>query len=148
MARSSATTVEAYLEELPAERRAVISAVRELIRRRLPQGYAEAMNWGMISYEVPLERHRDTYNRQPLAYIGLAAQKSYYTLYLMAVPDGSPQKQALEESFAAAGKRLDMGRSCLRFRKLDELPLEVIGDIIAGTPPEDLIAYYEAARRR
>ncbi len=147
MVRSVATTAEAYLESLPEDQRAVVSAVRALILANLPAGYREAMNWGMLSYEIPLERYPHTYNGQPLGYVALAAQKRYYSLYLMGVystPDG---EAGLRERFAQTGKKLDMGKSCVRFRKLEDLPLDVIAEVIASTPPEEWIARYEASRK-
>jgi hypothetical protein len=148
MAASKAATVEAYLAELPPERRPVVAAVRDVIRRHLPDGYAEVMRWGMISYEVPLARHPDTYNGQPLGYAALAAQKSHYALYLMAVYQDPERAAWLAAEFARAGKRLDMGKSCLRFKRLDDLPLPAIAAAIASTTPDELIARYEASRRR
>jgi hypothetical protein len=148
MVRSRAATVEEYLEELPADRRAVVAAVRDVVVRNLPAGYREGMNWGMIAYEVPLERYPNTYNGQPLLYAALAAQKNYFALYLMAAYESTKQGIRLREEFKKAGKKLDMGKSCLRFKKLDDLPLDVIGRAIAATPPEALIAACEAARRR
>ena len=148
MARSHAATVGEYLEELPADRRAVVAAVRDVVVRNLPKGYREGMNWGMICYEVPLERYPDTYNGQPLLYAALAAQKNYFTLHLMAAYQNAKQGTLLREEFKKAGKKLDMGKSCLRFKRLDDLPLDVIGRTIAATPPETLIAACEAARRR
>jgi hypothetical protein len=112
MAKSNARTVEDYLNELPAERRAVIEQARQVILDNLPPGYQEAMNWGMISYEVPLARYPKTYNQQPLSYAGLAAQKNGYSLYLMCAYNGALQEGWLAERFAAAGKKLDMGKSC------------------------------------
>jgi hypothetical protein len=148
MARSTATTVAGYLAELPAERRAVVEAVRDTVLRHLPDGYEETMNWGMISYEVPLARYPDTYNRQPLSYAALAAQKHHYALYLNAAYQDEASERRLRDGFAAAGRTLDIGKSCVRFRRLDDLPLDVIGDVIASTPPDAFIAQYEAARRR
>ena len=148
MAKSSATTVEEYLAELPDERRTVVAAVRDVVRRHLPEGYREAMNWGMISYEVPLERYPDTYNGQPLSYAALAAQKNYYALYLPSVYQSPGQEAWLREEFARAHKRLDMGKSCLRFKRLEDLPLDVIGRVVASTPPEQFIARHEASRQR
>ena len=145
MAQSKAPTVAAYLDELPAERRAVVSAVRDVLLQRLPAGYEERMNWGMIAYEVPLARYPDTYNKQPLAYAALAAQKNYYALYLTcAYQDG---ERRLRDGFAAAGKKLDMGKSCVRFKRLEDLPLDVIGDVVASTPPDAFIALHEASRK-
>jgi uncharacterized protein YdhG (YjbR/CyaY superfamily) len=146
MATSKAATVDEYLAELPPERREVVSKVRDLVRRNLPKGYEETMNWGMISYEIPLARYPNTYNRQPLSYVGLAAQKNYYALYLTSAYQDSEQGKQLAEAFKKAGKKLDMGKSCLRFKTLDDLPLEAIGRIVASTPPEKWIAQYEAVR--
>jgi len=147
MAKSNATTVDEYLAELPPERREVISAVRQVIRQNLPQGYREAMNWGMISYELPLERYPNTYNGQPLNYAALAAQKNYYAIYLPTVYQDARQEKWFREEFERAGKKLDMGKSCVRFRSLDDLPLDLIGKVVASTPPEKLIAAYESSRR-
>ncbi len=109
MATSRATTVEGYLEELPPERRAVIAAVRQVVKRNLPKGYRETVTWGIISYEVPLATFPDTYNGQPLCYAALAAQKNHYALYLMCVRQDLEQERRLKEAFARAGKKLDMG---------------------------------------
>jgi hypothetical protein len=146
MVTSAAATVQAYLNELPEDRRAVVSAVRDVIVRHLPAGYREAMTWGMISYEIPLERYRDTYNGQPLSYVALAAQKNHFALYLMCVYGDPKQSAWLKEQFKEAGKKLDMGKSCVRFRRLEDLPLDVIGQVVAKTPPEKYIARYEAIR--
>jgi hypothetical protein len=146
MASSKAATVEEYLQELPEERRAVVSAVRDMVLRHLPDGYTETMAYGMIGYGIPLERYPRTYNGQPLSYAAIAAQKNYYSLYLTCTYMGG-QEQALRDAFARAGKKLDMGKSCVRFKKLDDLPLDDIGRIIASIPPEAYIAHYEAARQ-
>ena len=148
MARSTAATVEEYLLELPPERREVVSAVRDVILRNLPEGYREAMSWGMISYEVPLERYPKTYNGQPLSYAAIAAQKNHYAVYLTCAYQDSEQERWIREAFARAGKKLDMGKSCIRFRRLDDVPLEVIGEAVASTPPDRFIDTYESARAR
>jgi uncharacterized protein DUF1801 len=147
MVSSKALTVDDYLAGLPPERRSIVASVRDLVRRNLPEGYEETMNWGMISYEVPLERYPDTYNRQPLSYAALAAQKSFYTLYLNNVYNAD-RRQWLEREFQKAGKKLDMGKSCLHFKRLEDLPLDVIARVIGGTPPEKFIELYEAGRER
>ena len=146
MASSTAATVDQYLAELPAERREVVSTIRDLVKRNLPKGYAETMNWGMISYELPLARYPNTYNGQPLSYVALAAQKNYYALYLMGAYQGSEQGKQLADAFKRAGKKLDMGKACLRFKKLDDLPLDAVARTIASTPPEQFVAQFEAAR--
>ena len=146
MVSSAATTVADYLKSLPKERSAVVSAVRSVIRKHLPKGYVESMNWGMICYEIPLKRYRETYNGQPLALAALAAQKNNYALYLMCVYQDAALLRTLKESFRKAGKKLDMGKSCIRFKSLDGLPLDVIGEFIARVPPDDFIARYEAVK--
>jgi hypothetical protein len=148
MAKSDAASVPAYLKELPADRRAVISAVRDVIRRKLPPGYREVMNWGMICYEVPLERYPDTYNGQPLCYAALAAQKNHYALYLPCTYQDPRQAAWLKEEFKKAGKKLDMGKSCVRFRRLEDLPLDAIGQVVAGSTVDDFIACYERSRQK
>jgi hypothetical protein len=148
MASSKAATVEAYLQELPEDRREVVSTVRDLILRSLPDGYTETMAWGMISYGIPLERYPTTYNGQPLGYAALAAQKNNYSLYLMGVYADPEQEAALREAFRREGKKLDMGKSCVRFKKTADLPLDAIGELIGATTPEQYIARYEASRAR
>lgn len=148
MATSTATTVDAYLESLPDERRAVVAAVRDVVLHNLPEGYRETMQGSMISYIVPLERYPNTYNKQPLGYVSLAAQKNHYALYLVCAYQDPQQAAWLQEQFTQAGKKLDMGKSCLRFRKLSDLPLDAIGQLVASTPPDAFIASYEASRQR
>lgn len=143
--QSDATTVEAYLDALPDDRRVAIVAVRDLIVANLPAGYEETMQYGMISYVVPIDRYPETYNDQPLTYISLASQKRHMALYLNGV-DGD-QDASFRSRFEATGKKLDMGKSCVRFTKLDKLPLDVIADEVARVTPEELIAQYEDARR-
>ena len=148
MVSSTATTVEAYLAELPPERREVIATVRALVNANLPDGYAERMNWGMISWEIPLSRYPLTYNKQPLIYAALAAQKNHYALYLMGAYADSQNERDLRAAYAAAGMKLDMGKSCLRFRALEGLLRPAVAAAIASTPPETHIARYEASRVR
>jgi hypothetical protein len=136
------------MQELPQERREVISKVRETILRNLPDGYSESMNWGMISYEIPLKMYPKTYNSQPLLYAALAAQKHHYSLYLMGVYQDPNQETKLRGGFKKSGKRLDTGKSCVRFRKLEDIPLDVIGELIAGITPEQMIARYEKTRKK
>ena len=147
MVHSNASTVEQYLDELPPERREVMVALREMILKNLPQGYVETMNWVMISYEIPLKVYPNTYNGQPLTYAALAAQKNYYSIYMMGVFQDPEKEQQLREEFQKAGKKLDMGKSCVRFRKISDISLEVIGDLIARTPPGVYITRYEANRK-
>ena len=144
MASSKAKTVAAYLKELPAERRAVISAVRGVILKNLPKGYKEAMEWGVASYQIPLSRYPHTHNGRPLMYVALAAQKNYYALYLMC--DDPKLQTELKAAYAKAGRKLNMGKSCLRFQRLEDLPLPVIGKIIRAATPAAYIRRYESTR--
>ena len=148
MVSSKETTPAAYLASLPPEHRKVIAAVRAVIKKRLPKGYVETMNWGMLSYEIPLSRYPDTYNKQPLMYLALAAQKNNYALYMTGVSGDTVLMGRLAAAYKAAGKKLDMGKSCLRFDKLEDLPLDVIGDIVAATSVERRIEAAEAAQRK
>ena len=148
MARSDAATVSAYLEELPPERRAVVSAVRDLVNASLPKGYVEGMSWGMIAWEIPLSVYPDTYNKRPLCFVALAAQKNAYSLYLNTVYGEGEHEKALRAAFEKAGKKLDMGKSCVRFKRLEDLETEAIAKVIQGTPPKAFIAQYEASRAR
>ena len=144
---ASPTTVSEYLGALPAERRSAIAAVRKVIRKHLPAGYRETLSWGSIAYEIPLKRYPDTYNGKPLAYVCLAAQKNYCALYLMGVYQVPALAAELKAAFAAAGKKADMGKSCIRFRTADDLPLKTIGKLIEGTSVEKFIEQYEAGRK-
>ena len=129
--RSSASTVEQYLAELPDDRREAIETVREVILKNLPGGYEEVMNWGMITYQVPLETYPDTYNKKPLMYAALASQKHHMAVYLTGIYMHDEGRQEFEAAYRATGKRYDVGKSCVRFRKLQDLPLELIGQSIA-----------------
>ena len=146
MVSSKAATVADYLAELPDDRRAEIERVRDLVNEALPDGYREAMGYGMIVWGIPLERYPDTYNKQPLGYAALAAQKNKNSLYLYGVYISKERSERLKAAFAAAGKKLDMGKSCIRFKRADDLPLDAIRTEIASTIPDELIRIYEKAR--
>ena len=148
MASSKAGTVEEYLKELPEDRRQVVSEVRGVILQNLPDGYQETMNWGMISYEVPLERYPDTYNDQPLMYMALAAQKNHYAVYSSGVHLEASLEAWVRAEFKKAGKKLDMGKSCIRFKKLENLPLHVVEKIAGGQRVDEFIRLYEDSRKK
>lgn len=146
--RSTATSVQQYLDELPADRRHALDTVRKVVLDNLPEGYEEGMLFGMIGYYVPLSRHPDTYNGQPLQYAALASQKNYMVLYMTHIWTDPAMEEWFKAAYRRTGKKLDMGKSCLRFRKLDDLGLDVIGEAITKTPPDGLIAIYDDARKR
>ena len=146
MARSSATTVDEYLDELDDESRAVVEEVRATILQHLPEGYVESMRWGMIAYEVPLELSGPTYNDQPLMYAALARQARHYAVYLTGPwsdPDGALQD--FRAAYTATGKKLDMGKSCVRFTQLDDLPLDVLGEEVARLDVDEFVGIAERA---
>jgi len=147
MAKSNAQTVEDYLNELPEYRREIIEEIRNLILENLPEGYEETFNWGMISYEIPLEHYPDTYNNQPLSYLGLAAQRNHNALYMMNVYQDEELQEWLEEQFREANKKMDMGRSCLRFNTVNDLPLEAIKKVVSYQTPDEFIEKYEESRK-
>lgn len=146
--RSEAATVDDYLAALSEDRREAIETVRDVIRVNLPDGYVEAMGWGMIAYVIPLDRYPDTYNKQPLMYAALASQKNHMAIYLSGVYADEAARQSFADAYRATGKRLDMGKSCVRFRRLDDVPLDLLGETIASCSVEQLISLAEAARRR
>jgi hypothetical protein len=148
MVSSKAPTPEAYLSELPPERAELVARLRDLINANLPDGYVEGMNWGMISWEVPSKRYPDTYNGQPLVYAGLAAQKSYTALYLNCVYASEERTERLKAQWAASGKKLDMGKSCLRFKRPEDVAEDVLAETIRSIPLDRFIAEYEAGRAK
>jgi len=147
------TTVAAYLDSLAPEKRSVIDQARAFVHEHIPKGYAEFMNWGVINWGIPLEEFPDTYNGQPLTYVGLGAQKSYNSLYLMGAYESSSgeytspfSQKLLVDAFRKAGKRLDMGKCCLHFKKLDDLELTSVAKVIAMSTPKEYLAYYKRVK--
>ena len=146
MARRNTETVDEYLAELGPVRRDAMTLVRNTILERLPDGYQEAMNYGKISCEIPLETFPKTYNKKPLQYAALASQKNYMSLYLMNVYGDKPTETWFLDEYEKTGKKLDMGKSCVRFKTLGNLPIELIGDAIARTPVATFLERYEAVK--
>lgn len=142
--QSPLSSPDEYIASLPDDRREAMTTLRALIKKHLPKGYEEAMQYGMLSYYIPLSRYPNTYNGQALVYVALASQKHYMSLYLMSVY--GEQESDFREKYKATGKKLDMGKSCLRFKSLDDLPLELIAETIAAVTPERYIAYYEKVK--
>ncbi|MGB5167596.1 MAG: DUF1801 domain-containing protein [Acidimicrobiia bacterium] len=144
MVRSDAGTVEQYLAELPDDRRADVESVRDLVLANLPDGYVETMRWGMITYEVPLDTYPRTYNGQPLMFLALAAQKRHLALYLTNVAFVPGGEERFKARYLETGKKLDMGKSCLRFETADDLATELIAETIRSTSIDEFIEGYEA----
>ncbi len=147
MTTSQATSPDQYLDELPDGRRHDIAIVRDVILANLPAGIEESMNWGMLTYEVPLSVVPDTYNGQPLAFAGLASQKNHMSVYLSGIYASESLRQEFEERYAATGKRMDIGKSCVRFRRLDDLPLDVIAWAISAVTMTEFVDTYLQARQ-
>ena len=146
--QSSAATVQDYLDGLPPERRVIVETVREVILANLDTDYSEDMQYGMIGYAVPHSVFPAGYHcdpSQPLPFAGIASQKNYVSIYLMGMawsPD-SEDMQWLRAAWPASGKKkLDMGKSCIRFKKLDDIALDVIGEAIRRVPAQEFIARY------
>ena len=144
--QSDAATVEEYLAGLPEDRRAAISRVRDVINAHLPEGYVEQMDWGMISWIVPLETKPDTYNGKPLCYVALASQKRHMAVYLMGLYTDGPELEWFRQQYAERDLALDMGKSCVRFKRLEELPLDILGEAVAAIGVDEFIARYETSR--
>ena len=145
--QSQAKTVKDYLKELPADRREAIEAVRAVILKSLPQGYQEGMQYGMIGYFVPHEIYPPGYHcdpRQPLPFVCLASQKNYMSLYMGCIYANQELETWFREAWAKSGKKLDMGKACIRFKKIEDLPLPVIRDTIKRVPVKKFIAFYES----
>jgi hypothetical protein len=153
--QSKATTVAQYLAELPTDRRAAIEAVRAVVRKNLDPLYEEGMQYGMIGFYVPHRVYPPGYHcdpKQPLPFACLASQKNYLSLYLGCVYGDTPLARWFQEAWAKTGKKLDMGKSCIRFKQADDLALDVIGEAIRRLPARKFIEYYEsvfkASRRK
>jgi hypothetical protein len=145
--QSKATTVAEYLAELPDDRRKAVAAIRAVIRKNLPKGYAEGMQYGMLGYFVPHSVYPAGYHcdpRQPLPFAGVASQKNHIGIYMFCIY----LDETLQKSFVAAwkktGARLDMGKACVRCKRLEDIPLEVIGDAVRSVPVKKFIETYES----
>jgi hypothetical protein len=148
--QSKAKTVADYLAELPADRRNAIEAVRRVIRKNLDKGFEEGVQYGMIGYYVPHRIYPAGYHcdpKQPLPFAGIASQKNYMSLYMMCIYVDSRKAEQFRRDWAKTGKKLDMGKSCIRFKKLDDLPLDVIGKAIARVTAKNYIAICEAVTK-
>jgi len=140
---SKAKTVEEYLASLPEDRRVAIGAVRKVILANLPKGYEECMNYGMIGYVVPHSLYPAGYRcnpKLPLPLGGLASQKHHMSFYAMTAYGGSPTEKWFRKAWLATGKKLDMGKCCVRFKNLEAVPLDVIGELFARVSVAEFIS--------
>ncbi|MBL7715637.1 MAG: DUF1801 domain-containing protein [Bdellovibrionales bacterium] len=146
MARSTAKTVSEYLMEMPEDRKKAIQAVRKVIKKNLPKGVKEAMSWGMIGYEIPLKIHPDTHNGKPLLYAALGSQKNYMVLHAPSVYIDKKTAEWFRKKVLAAGKKLDMGGGCIRFRKVEDLSLPAVGALIGKVTVQGFIQMFVKGR--
>ena len=144
--RSEAKTVTDYIDNLPIARKLAISKVRNIILSNLPKGIEEVMNWGMISYQVPIKTYPNTYNGQPLMYAALASQKNHMAVYLSGIYSDEKLRIKFIEDYQLTGKKSDLGKSCVRFRKIEDIPLELIGSAISALDVNSFIELYNDAR--
>ena len=131
---------------LPEDRREAMTAIREVILKNLPKGYEEGMQWGMPSYFVPLSAYPAGYNcqpDQPLPFVGFASQKNHMVFYGFCIYMDEELKNRFVADWKKTGKKLDMGKSCVRFKKLEDVPLKVIGDAVKRVPMKKYIKQYE-----
>lgn len=146
--RSEARTVDDYLAQLPPDRRATIAAVRKVIRDNLGEGYEEGMQYGMVGYYVPHRLFPAGYHcdpKQPVPFASLASQKNHLSLYLFCTYCSPAESEWFRAEWAKAGKRLDMGKSCIRFKRVDDLALDVIARALRRAPLRKFLKSYQAA---
>ena len=143
---SNVKTPAQYIATLPADRRKTIATVRAHVNKHIPRGYEECLVWGTIGWTIPMSRYPDTHNKQPICYVAVSSQKNYCSLYLMGAFWSARQLAQLKAAFAAAGKKLDMGKCCVHFESPDDLPLDAIGKLISAISSEKWIAMYEQSR--
>ena len=145
--QAKATTVEQYLEGLPEDRRETLKAVRAVVLKSLDKDYSEGIQYGMIGYFVPHSVFPAGYHcdpKEPLPFASLGSQKSHMSLHLMCLYMKPETAEKFQAAWAKTGKKLDMGKACIRFKKLEDLPLELIADTIANTPARKYIETYLA----
>ena len=144
---SKATTLQQFFEELPDDRRVALQAVRETVLRNLPAGYEERMQDGGILYFVPHSVYPNGYHcdpKQPVPFVGIASQKNHMAVYMICLYVDAAASAEFVREYTASGKKLDMGKCCVRFKKLADLPLEVIGAAVARATVAEFLAHYEA----
>jgi hypothetical protein len=141
-----ALTVDQWLASVPAERKDAINAIRDAVNEHLPQGYEETVDWGLLAWVVPLATLPDTHNGRPLMVAALGAHTKLMTLYLMSVYMDPELRSEFETAYKKTGRKLDMGGSCVHFKKLDDLPLDVVGNTIARVAVGQYVERYLDAR--
>jgi len=147
MFTNKAESIDEYIRSLTPERHVTIRTVRAIILKNLPRGFVETMNWGMITYEVPLSTYPNTYNKKPLSLAGLAAGKTQFSLYLLSVYFDPKTSKWFQQRYKASGKKLAMGKSCVHFKRAEDLPFDLIGETVKLFSVEEYIQLHEKARK-
>ena len=148
MTKRPALTVSQWLASVPAERKDAINAVRDVVNEHLPKGYEETVDWGMLAWVVPLATLPTTHNGHPLMLAALGAHTKRMTIYLMSVYGDAKMKRDFETAYKKTGKKLDMGGSCVHFKTLDDLPLDVVGNTIARVSVDEYVTRYQQSRTK
>jgi len=150
--QSKATTVDEYMEQLPEERKAAMKKLRAVIKKHLPKGFQECMGYGMMGYVVPHSKYPGGYHcnpKDPLPFLALASQKNFIAVYHMGIYSDPKLLQWFQEAHAKASmKKLDMGKSCIRYKKPEDIPFELVGELVSKMTPDDWIARYEKQLKR
>jgi len=147
--QSKSKTVPEYIDSLPPERKQIINSIRKVIRKNLPKGFQEEMNYGMIGYVVPHKIYPDGYHCDPtlpLPLFGLASQKNFIAIYHMGIYAQPKLLEWFQDEWRVhSTKKLDMGKSCIRFKKPEDVPLDLIGELVTKMTPQQWIGIYEKA---
>ncbi len=150
--QSKATTVDEYMEQLPEERKAAMKKLRAVIKKNLPKGFQECMGYGMMGYVVPHSKYPVGYHcnpKDPLPFLALASQKNFIAIYHMGIYSDPKLLKWFQEAHAkASSKKLDMGKSCMRYKKPEDIPFELIGELVSKMTPDEWIALYEKQLKR
>jgi len=146
-----ASSPKEYLDQLEPPKKKALAAVRRVIKKNLPEGYKEVMQYGMISYVVPLKLYPDGYlndKKTPLPYVSLGAQKNHMAIYMSCIYADEKLCSWFQREYAKTGKKLDMGKSCIRFKKIEDIPLDVLGKAVAKISVKKFITIYEKGRSK
>jgi len=146
--QSKAKTVDEYIETLPEDRQKAVNDIRKVVNKNLPKGFEEMMSYGMMGWAVPHELYPNGYHcdpKQPLPFMGIASQKNFISVYSMCLySDDKLLKWFQKEWPKHSSRKLDMGKSCIRFKKIDDIPLKLIGELASKVTPAQWIEIYEA----
>ena len=150
--QSNANTPEEYIDSLPEDRKSVINELRKMIKKSLPKGFEETMNYGMLGYVIPHSMYPEGYHcdpKLPLPFMNLASQKNFVAVYHMGIYANDELMQWFKDEYAkVVPTKLDMGKSCIRLKKMDQIPYELIGELASKITPQEWIATYEKQIKR